>query len=91
MKNIKVLEKGYIIDGDVAIITEKVEKTVSLNEFHREVQQYEMEQQRIINQMEKLKTRYDQIEELKNQTRQIISEFELAVPDIPKVGENIGE
>ena len=89
MKNIKVLEKGYIIDGDVAIITEKVEKTVSLNEFHREVQQYEMEQQRIINQMEKLKTRYDQIEELKNQTRQIISEFELAVPDIPKVGENL--
>ncbi len=42
-------------------------------------------------QMEKLKTRYDQIEELKNQTRQIISEFELAVPDIPKVGENIGK
>ena len=91
MKNIKVLEKGYIIDGDVAIITEKVEKTVSLNEFHREVQQYEMEQQRIIDQMERLKTRYDQIEELKNQTRQIISEFELTVPDIPKVGENIGE
>ena len=91
MKNIKVLEKGYVIDGDVAIITEKVEKTVSLNEFHREIQQYEMEQQRIIDQMERLKTRYDQIEELKNQTRQIISEFELAVPDIPKVGENIGE
>ena len=91
MKNIKVLEKGYIIDGDVAIITEKVEKTVSLNEFHREVQQYEMEQLRLIDQMERLKTRYDQIEELKNQTRQIISEFELAVPDIPKVGENIGE
>ena len=67
MKNIKVL-KRLCNDGDVAIITEKVEDSF-LNEFHRRYK-YEMEQ-RVINRW-RLKTRYDQIEELKNQTRQII-------------------
>lgn len=91
MRNIKVLEKVYTIEGDVAIITEKLEKSISINELYREIQQYEMDQQRLIGQMEELKKRYEQIEEVKNQVRQIVSEFELKVPTIPKVGDNSGE
>lgn len=85
MRNIKVLEKDYVIKGEVAVITEKLEKEISKQELYREIQQYELNQQRIIAQMNQLKQQYEQIEETKTQIKSILAGFEDSVPDIPEI------
>ena len=80
-RGIKVLKTGYEIKDDFAVITETIEKTVSVTDLQREIQQHTNEQQRLVQQMEETRKRYDQIEALKNQVNGILSDFTVTLPE----------
>ena len=75
MRGRKIVDTGYVVDGNQAIITETTEKAVTVTDLQREIRQHDREQQRLSQQISDMRKRYDQLENLKGQIVEIMDEL----------------
>lgn len=75
MRGRTIVDTGYVIDGNQAIITETTEKAVTVTDLQREMQQHMGEQQRLSQQISDMRKRYNQLENLKGQIVEIMEEL----------------
>ena len=83
MASQELLNKDCVVEGNSVTITETVKKVMSKQELMQEINNYQMQQQNIINQMNGLKTQYNLIKQAKEQVEEILTSF--PVDDLPTI------
>ncbi|MDH6670160.1 Ribonuclease G/E [Paenibacillus sp. LBL] len=81
MAEAKVISKEHVFEEGKVVITETVEKKLSLEELQREINQYRVQQQGIIRQVESLKKQYELLEQNAAEVQRIIDSVDTSFPD----------
>lgn len=78
----KVLNKNSVKKGDTLVITETVEKTLTLQDLIAEKNQYSQHKQRLVKQMEDLKNQYNQYDVAEKEIDSMIEKLGSELPEL---------
>lgn len=77
----KVISKDHVVEDGIVVITETVEKKLSVEDLLRELNQYRAQQQGIIRQVEALRSQFDYLEQSATEVQRIIDSVDKTFPE----------